>query len=502
MAALYRCGLLFLGFHHSLAALMEEVPAHLLTGVFSEELKRLFEEVEADLLRRGMALRNARLRAGREGPFPAHVVFDGFFSFSAAELDLVENIAASSVVTLTLPDWPGANAARQRLLAAGFAEQRQSKAHRGPRRIAFSAPSLEREIEEIARRILEHAARGRAFREMGIILRTRDPYGLALETAFARFSIPARFYFADSLSAHAAVAYLSGLVRALLSGWDHASLLTLLRMPVSGVGATPVGDRFDFELRRRLPGEGLPLRGMKDVPKIGGSLAAFDVSWVRDRLSPEEWAARLKTLRAFLPEPVITDGASREQVWIWRSTAAALEALDAALDQSASALAGEGKMTLAAFWRHVDDVLALEPLRIADRRRNVVHVLDVFEARQWELPIVFVCGLTERHFPRYHREDPLLDDAARRHAGLPTSLDRQAEERLLFELAATRPTEELVLSHARFNERGEPSLPSFFLDGVEAEVCEIRVCVPWVPRLRFSKWPTSIPRSEKSGVDR
>ena len=465
----------FPGFHRALAALMEEVPADSLSGSFGEDLKSLFEEVETNLARHGMALRNARLKASPEGPCPAHVVFDGFFTLSTAELDFVERVAAVSPVTFTLPDWPGAQGARQRLLSAGFAEQRCTSLFRSPERTTFSAPTLDREIEEIARRILAHAARGREFREMGVVLRTRDPYGPALETTFARFGIPARFYFADALSAHPAVAYLSGWVRGLLSGWDHASLLTLLRMPVSGIGATPAGDRLDFELRNRLPGAGLPLHGIQDVPQVNRSLGLIDSAWLRERLSPLEWAARLKTLRSLLPEPVLADDASYDQVRIWRSTAAALEAFDSALDQTAVALAGEGRMTLAAFWRHADAALALEPLRIADRRRNVVHVLDVFEARQWELPIVFVCGLTERHFPQYHREDPLLNDEGRRRAGLETSADRQTQERFLFELAATRPTEQLVLSYPRFNDRGEPALPSFFLDGAAAESCETRV---------------------------
>ena len=92
--------------------------------------------------------------------------------------------------------------------------------------------------------------------------------------------------------------------------------------------------------------------------------------------------------------------------------------------------------------------------------------MDVFEARQWELPVVFVCGLLEREFPQYHREDPILGDAARRRLGTeqrpPNS---QAEERFLFELAVTRATEETVLSYSRFNEKGDETLPSFFLNG-------------------------------------
>jgi ATP-dependent helicase/DNAse subunit B len=91
---------------------------------------------------------------------------------------------------------------------------------------------------------------------------------------------------------------------------------------------------------------------------------------------------------------------------------------------------------------------------------------------------VFVCGLVERYFPQYHREDPLLSDAARRQAGLKTSEDRQAEEQFLFDLAVTRATDELILSYPRLDDRGEETLPSFFLkgfQGADATPCETRV---------------------------
>ena len=459
----------FRGFRRALAELFEEAPADALSG----DLLALFRDVEAGLAARGMAPRNARLREARPVP-PPHVVLDGFFSFSAAELALIETLAASAALSITLPEWVGAAPARQRLLAMGFAEQELSGIRRKARSETFSALTLEHETEEIARRILNEASRSRPFREMGIILRTREPYAPTLETTLARFGVPARFYFADPLGAHAAVQYLSGIVDAMLGGWDHAALLTLMRMPVSGIGATPAGDRLDFAVREKLPGAGLPLSGIDDVPPLLGRFSHLAV-WRRERLSPQDWAERLKTLRTLLPSPMITDAVSREQVHTWRSTAAALGAFDEVLDQTAAAFSAPDLLPLTEFWRQTNTALSLELLRVPDHRRNVVHVLDVFEARQWELPIVFVCGLEERHFPQYHGEDPLLNDAARRRAGLPTSADRQSEERFLFELAATRATEQTVLSFARFNEKGEETLPSFFLPAIDAPLCQTRV---------------------------
>ena len=75
---------------------------------------------------------------------------------------------------------------------------------------------------------------------MGIVLRSRDPYAGVVETTLARFGIPARFYFQHLLRSHPALMYFSTVIQSMLAGWDHATLLAAVRMPVSGVGATPM----------------------------------------------------------------------------------------------------------------------------------------------------------------------------------------------------------------------------------------------------------------------
>jgi ATP-dependent helicase/DNAse subunit B len=225
-------------------------------------------------------------------------------------------------------------------------------------------------------------------------------------------------------------------------------------MPASGLGATPEGDARDFEMRQRLPSRGWP-------DEIGFA----------GKLEPVEWATRLKRLREWAPRLAVEDQAGVDRVSAWRSTSAALAGFDEALDATVLAFEGEGRMTLAAFWKQVQSVLEQEPLRVADARRNVVHVLDAYEARQWSLPLVFVCGLTERHFPQYHREDPIVGDAALRRAGLDTAADREKEERFLFELATSRATVATVLSYPRFDDAGQQTLPSFFLQGVSGQEC-------------------------------
>lgn len=469
----------FRGCHRALAALIEEAPRAALHGRFADDLARVFDHVEANLAARGMALRNARLAAAQTNPgvissqdaLPSQIVLDGFFSFSPSELSFLKWLTENCEVVVTLPQ---SSAQCETLLGLGFSEHSLATVHRHSRTLAFHAPTIDRELEEIARRILDEGSRGRPFREIGIILRSRDPYGPALETVLARFGIPARFYFANAVIDHPAIAFLAGILRAMLEGWNHESLLRALRMPISGLGATAAGDRFDFDLRAQLPGAGLPLRHIASPPPLLDRLASLD-PWLRDHVTPDEWAARFRSLRALLPDPVIADSISRKQLDVLRSTAAALDLFDGVVDQTAAAHAGAREISLAAFWEHCETALSIEPLRLADRRRNVVHVMDVFEARQWELPVIFVCGLVERNFPQYHREDPLLNDAARRRGGLATSADFQREENFLFELATTRATEQVILSYAQFDDKGDETIPSFFLQGVEFQPCDTRV---------------------------
>ncbi len=465
----------FPGFRRGLADLFEQAPAAALPA----DLASVAEDVERNLKARGLGLRHARLASAAEAirtasrVSPANIILDGFFTLSAAETELVVALGARASVTITLPDWLGSQTLRKSLLAAGFAEQRLPAAMRSASRSGFSAATIEREVEEIARRILGCAEQGRSFREMGIVLRSRDPYAGVVETALARFGIPARLYFHHPLADLILLCvFLSTVIRGVLAGWDHATLLSAVRMPVSGVGATAHGDDLDFAWREKLPDFGLPL------PAGLEQLAALD-RWSRERLEPPEWASRLKTLRAWLPAPGVTEDADRDRIGAWRSTSAALAAFEEILDGAAAALEGLGRCALAAFWKQVEKALALEPLRVPDARRNVVQVMDAYEARQWELPVVFVCGLIERHFPQYHREDPILGDAARRRAALDTAADRQAEERFLFKLAVTRATGETILSYPRFDEQGEDTLPSFFLEA-ELPAIASRVAVPRV----------------------
>jgi ATP-dependent helicase/DNAse subunit B len=430
-----------------LAACLPQAP-------LAEAFLAVYKEVDRALDRRGLLLRAkrlecaaARLHAGG-GDGITTVWLDGFHALPDPELAVIRALSARANVTLTLADTPANAAARARLLEMGFREERFARKRAAPAIVLVKAPRIEREVEEIARRILEQAASGRPFREMGIIVRAREAYVPLLRTALERFGIPAHFYFEEDAAGHAVIRFLSGAVEAMLGGWDHAATLAVMRL-APRFAESPALDRLDFEVRKQIPNAGLG--SLKAL--VGEASALAHVLEGLERLeemrsftlTPADWAARLRTLRSLFRPPRPEDSAGHAMALLWRSQAAALDLFDEALNEAAQGLAPAALNGLAEFWRVVRSVLRLKPLRVEDGRRNVVHVMAAHEARQWELPVVFVCGLVEKQFPQWQGQDPFFPDAARhrlQQAGirLRTAADLEREERALFDTAVSRAT--------------------------------------------------------------
>jgi ATP-dependent helicase/DNAse subunit B len=443
-----------------------------------EAFLAVYREVDRELSRRGLATRSQRLahaaeQIAHQGHPAIHTIWlDGFYALPDPELAVIGAMCRHADVTLTLPATAITERTRERLLAMGFLEEACTCERTQPRMELCEAPSIEREADEIARRILEQAAGGRPLRDMGVIVRSPGMYEPILRATLDRFGIPARFYFDADLSKHALVRYLAGIVDALLGGWDHAETWAAIRL-APGIAY----DEFDFALRAKMPGAGLA--GLKAIAAAERANSVLELlksletleQWLAPSFAPDEWAVRLKGLRElFAPAP--PEPGSRETASIARSQAAVLEVFDGAMEEAARAL-GEQPVKLSEFWRAAKSVLRLTPLRVDDGRRNVVHVLGAHEARQWQLPVVFVCGLVEKQFPKFHAPDPFFPEAARvqlNQAGirLRMSADFEAEERFLFDSAVTRATELLTLSYPECDSRGQRNLPSLYLESVPA----------------------------------
>ncbi|MCC7498560.1 MAG: PD-(D/E)XK nuclease family protein [Bryobacterales bacterium] len=435
----------------------------------------LYQHVEQTLAARDWRLRGAVLdeaacQIGAHGLAGIReVLLDGFFQFTAPELGVIAAISRYAGLTVTLPDWTGASYCRSVLLDQGFVETRLEANPRNPEVTVLEAPAVSAEAEAIAVRILAAIDQEHTFRDIGVVVRGDNAYIPALRTTLARFGIPAAFLFGEPLAAHVCIRFLMSLIKAMLGGWDWAETLSALRLAPSGLSGTRMGDQFDFALRKLLPGRGLAtLEALPGGGELGARLREMETQFTGTAVS-SEWARRCSRLRRLISLPASFETGSHSLVLLWRSIPAALEAFERVLAGTAMALGDRPAMPFASYWEQLQFALEQETLRVPDRRRDTVHVMDVYEARQWALPVIFVCGLIEKEFPRHYQQNPILPDEIRHRLQgmgirLRTAADYQVEEDFLFDFAVTRATERLFLSYPRYNPAGAENLRSFLLD--------------------------------------
>jgi ATP-dependent helicase/DNAse subunit B len=454
----------------------------------------VYQEVDRELERRGLAMRAKRLERAAEriesrglGGIGA-IWLDGFQALPDPELRVIEALCHHADLTLTLGDGDATETVRARLRAMGFREERAGRPRATPAMALVRAPAIEREAEEIARRILEQAVAGRPFREMGIIVRAAETYVPVLRSTLERFGIPARFYFDSDMERHPAVRFMSGAVDAMLGGWDHAQTLQVLRL-APRFADSDVMDRFDFAVREQIPNAGLGALkallaarpGAERLMRLIDALGAIE-EWRSFEMAPKDWIVQLRMLRNLFRPDARSLGVSLPVTEIEEEVAMAAEARAMGIEE---------------FWRTVKSVLRLKPLRPTDGRRNVVQVLSAEEARQWVLPVVFVCGMVEKQFPRLHRQDPFFPDAARcrlNAAGIRvrTAAEFEREERALFESAISRATMLTTLSYPEFDARGERNLPSLYLEDLRLAPEESRAVRPAPRHLPAMRGPAEI----------
>ena len=484
------------GFHAKLLDTIEEFgsagaadPAHLKrrwkgnAAPLAEALWRVMEIFRKKIREAGLVSRSERIllaAAEARKRKPGVVLLDGFFNFTAAEIELVRALAETAEkLVVTLPE-DAAGPSRDALLAMGLIEERlQPIQQPRPQAAVVCAPSPEREIEHTAGTILEDRERtGRRFLDYGILLRAPDQYTSIIASVFERFGIPFRLRQPQALRVHGCPQFLAGLLRVAAGGFEGAETLAVMKLAGSGIAFSRQMDRYEFRLREKLPGAGLAFlrlhaQGLRRIEEWLQGLEEI-CGWDRETLAPAKWAARCEDLaQKWSRQPKVEDGIGHGAALELRTIAAALRGWDAAAAEAAEALhiSGLKQADLNQYLRTLEKALQLTSLRTPDHRRNVVQVLSIYEARQWRLPVVFVCGLVEQQFPRYHPQNLFFADSdrARLNAGglrLRTSKDHDAEERFLFDLATTRATEQLHLTYPARDDSGADTLKSFFLEGL------------------------------------
>lgn len=97
-----------------------------------------------------------------------------------------------------------------------------------------------------------------------------------------------------------------------------------------------------------------------------------------------------------------------------------------------------------------------------------VRILSPYRIRAGRVKHLYCCGLQEGAFPGRGAADPLLGDESRSRLGISAlrRTEQDQEERYLFSICVSRPTETLTLSWRSSDDEGHPAARSPFVDEV------------------------------------
>ncbi len=457
------------------------------SGADAKAFARLWRAVTDRVHECGYQTRVEVIRAAAANTGTAKIWLDGFLTFSPLEREFVASLARVCDVTLTMTDSPSADEIRRFALQLGSEERLLPGSARRPDVTLIEAPALEREADEIARRIIALHDRGTPFREMGVALRDAGAYLPLLRGTFERFGIPAHFYFSSPLRRHPVATFLGGLISGALNDWNfEAALETLRAHPRWGRSAD--FDRFDFAVRDAMPGHGAAaLLQLCEGDSLRDEIAVClkTEAWKETPRKPAEWLAAFESLAAALYRPGVLEAPrDHTEVETARSHVAALRSWSAAITTAAAFWKpADQQVSLEEFWCVATDAIDSAVVQLPADRANVIHVMSVYEARQWNLTCLFVCGMTDRDFPRQHTQNLLFPDSdieRLRAGGLPLrrASDEQREEQFLFDSLRTRATASLFLTVPAKDASGKSVQRSRWLLDFRETTEPARPCIP------------------------
>lgn len=486
-------------------------------------LARLYRAYRAELSRLHLYDRNDLLRAAAERatgqpPPGEQTVWYGFYDFTPLQRRLFAEVARASSIAAFTP-WEDsvrfayATPTVSWLRSLGFelsplvrdvteptdlarTQQRlfepaaaRTNADRSDGSVlVISAPGETREVREIVRAILELVRdRGLRFDEIGVLLRTHDPYGPLVVETLERCGVPV---------------YREG-GRPLLETPAGRAFVLLLRVAQEDFARTAV---IEFVTTAAIPFATLIDGGTRcapaqwDVLSAEAGIVAGQTQWT-DRLrglarryhaehqraeDPAPWlAARLAELdrcQRFIArfatdvETIPRRGTWREIIDGLVDTFVRYVQRSDAVGRVTDAVAALAELDTVTGVATFNEVAAAAVQVLASTTESVgafgrgVFVGDIMPARGLSFRATVIPGLVERGLPRPVREDPLLLDDERRalsersNRELSEKQRRHDEERLLFTLMLRSASAAAVLSFPRLDmSTARERLPSTFL---------------------------------------
>ncbi len=455
------------------------------SGADAKAFTRLWRAVTDRVHECGYQTRAEVFRTAATNTQTAKIWLDGFLTFSPLEREFVASLARVCDVTLTMTDSPSADDIRRFALQLGSEERLLPGSARKPAVTLIEASALEREADEIARRIVALHDHGTPFREIGVALRDAGAYLSLLRGTFERFGIPAHFYFSSPLRRHPVATFLGGLISGALNDWSFGTAIETLRAHPRW-GRSADFDRFDFAVREAMPGHGaaaLLQLCERDWLRDEIALCLKTEAWKNAPRKPAEWLTAFESLAAGLYRPGVLEAPrDHADVATARSHVAALRSWSTAITAAAAFWnPADQQVSLEEFWRVATDVIESAVVQLPADRPGVVHVMSVYEARQWNLACLFVCGMTDRDFPRQHPQNLLFPDhdIERLYSAIPlrTAADEQREEQFLFDSLKTRATASLFLSAPAKDSSGKSVQRSRWLLDFSGSAVPARPCI-------------------------
>jgi ATP-dependent helicase/DNAse subunit B len=523
----------FGGFADALLGAVGELESGLLDPTdLDGELAALYAAYRAELDRLGLwdrdliRRRAAERVAGDLDAWSGEPVFAyGFEDLTGAEWALLQALAGSSEVTVSIPYEPG-RAAFESLrrtmddlsaLADGRIEELPPRfeevaepalAHL--ERALFSetvppAPPIDGALrffegagtrgalELVGEELLTLIRGGVAPEQIGVVCPSLERWQAPLETAFGTLGVP---YGLESYMRLDKTPYGQSLLSLLRFAWlggGRGDLYAFLRSPYSGFTRQNV----DF-LEGRLRGRAInaPERVEEETARLRDGQPLRLLEAIRSAPTPLEAVAELamSMLRAAygLESPPV-GRLSRQDIRAHETVMRLLAELRG--------------------WSELDGPVPAEELVAALERAEVrrssageagqVAVLDLLRARTRRFEIVFLLGLEEGSLPRRGHESPFLGDDARRELDERSRArlskpDRVARDRYLFYTACTRATRRVYLVREAASDEGSPREPSPFWDEVQRVFPRDDV-VRWTRRRPLSEltWPLETAPTER-----
>jgi ATP-dependent helicase/DNAse subunit B len=337
-------------------------------------------------------------------------------------------------------------------LERGFLADGVEPAELDPGLVLMEAAGERGQAEQIGGEIARLIATGIDPDEIAVVLRQPDRHGPLYEEVLGGFGIPVAVEARIPLHRTAVGRGLLALLRAEFGPRSADDLLAFLRTP--GRAWPDQADWLERAIRRRR------LRTAAEAIEAWRGRSLFELDDLRDAGGASDLLrtiARLARNVAEHPYDRQAPQPERERLLELRAAGAAAAALEE-LAEIPGIEDGPGEA-----------IACLEALEIdlwrgpSDGR---VRVTSPYRIRAQRVRHLFVASLQEGEFPRHDPGEPLVSEDARAELGLPARAEPEDEERYLFYVCISRPTERLYLCWRSCDDEGATASPSPLLDDV------------------------------------